>query len=95
MKYGKMEATLDFAYSDFGGQIVKKALLKDVKGGLKDSKATTSRTVAIRSREIELQQKKQGRLGVCLCFYVLVSADVGAYLYANGNSLLRGRNSLV
>ena len=34
MKYGKMEATLDFAYSDFGGQIVKKALLKDVRGGI-------------------------------------------------------------
>ena len=33
MKYGKMEATLDFTYSDFGGQIVKKALLKDVRGG--------------------------------------------------------------
>ena len=90
-----MEATLDFAYSDFGGQMVKKALLKDVKGGIKDSKATTSRTVAMRSREIELQPKKQGRLGVCLCLYVLVRTDVEAYLYANGNSLLIGRKSLV
>ena len=49
----------------------------------------------MRSREIELPQKKQGSLGVCLCFYVLLSADVGEYLYANGSSLPRGGHSLV
>lgn len=95
MKYVKMEATLDFAYSDFGGQIVKKALWKAVRAGVKDSKATASRTFGYEKQRNRATAKETGWSRVCLCLYVLLSADIREYLYSSGNSLLRGRNSLM
>lgn len=64
-----MEATLDFAYSDFGGQIVKKALWKAVRAGVKDSKATASRTFGYEKQRNRATAKETGCLGF-VCVYM-------------------------